>query len=149
LGSYAWRLNLMSSCFSAAGAGCLFLVAQRLLAGEVRWLRTGGAAAAAILSAFTFTGWQNSNETEVYTVATFSIAAICWLSLRWRDARGSGRAPHYLLLIVYLAALSIGNHLLTLLVGPAVSVFIFVTLRTAPAADLAERRVEWAEWAAL
>jgi len=149
IGQYAWRLNLMSACFSAAGAGCFFLVVHRVLAGEAAMLRLGGAAAAAVISAFTFTVWQNSNETEVYTVATFSIAAICWLSLRWRDARGSGRAPHYLLLIVYLAALSIGNHLLTLLVGPAVSVFIFVTLRTAPAADLAERRVEWAEWAAL
>jgi len=149
IGQYAWRLNLMSACFSAAGAGCFFLVVHRVLAGEEPMLRLGGAAAAAVISAFTFTVWQNSNETEVYTVATFSIAAICWLCLRWRDARGGGRGPHYLLLIVYLAALSIGNHLLTLLVGPAVSVFIFVTLRTAPAADLAERRVEWAEWAAL
>ncbi len=148
-GAYAWRLNLMSACFSAAGAGCFFLVAHRLLAGEDTLRRVGGAAAAAVLAAFTFTVWQNSNETEVYTVATFSIAAICWLCLRWRDARGTDRAAHYLLLIVYLAALSIGNHLLTLLVGPAVSVFVFVTLRAAPAADPAERRVEWAEWAAV
>jgi len=149
LGAYAWRLNLMSACFSAAGAGCFFLVAHRLLAGEDVVRRVGGAVAAAVLSAFTFTGWQNSNETEVYTVATFSIAAICWLCLRWRDARGTPRAAHYLLLIVYLGALSIGNHLLTLLVGPAVSVFVFVTLRGSPAADPDERRVEWAEWAAV
>jgi len=149
VGAYAWRTNLMSACFSAAGAGCLFLVAHRLLDGEAGWLRTGGAAAAAILSAFTFTGWQNSNETEVYTVATFSIAAICWLCLRWRDVRGTPRAPHILLLIVYIAALSIGNHLLALLVGPAVSLFIAYTLRAQPAADPAERRMEWAEWAAL
>jgi hypothetical protein len=149
LGEYAWRLNLMSACFSAAGAGCFFLVVQRLLVGEIPVVRLGIAAAAAVSSAFTFTNWQNSNETEVYTVATFSIAAICWLCLRWRDARSTERAPHYLLLIVYLAALSIGNHLLTLLVGPAVSLFVFVTLRGAPSPDAAERRVEWAEWAAL
>ena len=149
IGGYAWRLNFMSACFSAAGAGCLFLVAHRLLLGEVAWLRTGGAAAAAILSAFTFTGWQNSNETEVYTMATFSIAAICWLCLRWRDMRGTARAPHLLLLVVYIAALSIGNHLLALLVGPAVSLFIAHTLRASPAADPDERRIEWAEWGAL
>jgi len=149
VGAYAWRLNLMSACFSAAGAGCLFLVAHRLLQGEAPWLRIGGAAAAAILSAFTFTEWQNSNETEVYTVATFSIAAICWLCLRWRDVRGTPRASHILLLIVYIAALSIGNHLLALLVGPAVSLFIAYTLRTQPAADHAERDMEWAEWATL
>jgi hypothetical protein len=147
VGAYAWRTNLMSATFSAAGAGCFFLVAHRVLAGEDAVRRIGGAAAAAIISAFTFTVWQNSNETEVYTVATFSIAAICWLCLRWRDARGGARAPRYLLLIVYLAALSIGNHLLALLVGPAVSVFVFWTLRAAPASDPAERRVEWSEWA--
>ena len=149
IGQYAWRLNLMSACFSAAGAGCLFLVAYRLLADESRILRVGGAAAAAILSAFAFTEWQNSNETEVYTFATFSIAAICWLCLRWRDVRGTPRAPHILLLIVYIAALSIGNHLLALLVGPAVSVFIAYTLRTHPAADPGERDIEWAEWGTL
>jgi hypothetical protein len=147
LGGYAWRLNLMSACFSAAGAGCFFLVAHRLLEGAAAQWRIGGAAAAAVVAAFTFTVWQNSNETEVYTVATFSIAAVCWLCLRWRDMRGTTRAPHYLLLVLYLAALSIGNHLLALLVGPAVSVFMFVTLRAAPAADPGERRVEWSEWA--
>ncbi len=149
IGQYAWRLNLMSACFSAAGAGCWFLVVERVLAGEARLVRLGGAAAAAILSAFTFTGWQNSNETEVYTVATFSVAAISWLAVRWRDVRGTARAPHLLLLIVYIAALSIGNHLLALLAGPAVALFIFSTLRAAPASDPGERRREWAEWAVL
>ena len=32
-----------------------------------------------MLGAFSFTNWQNSNETEVYTVATFTIAAMAWL----------------------------------------------------------------------
>ena len=149
VGQYAWRLNLMSACFSAAGAGFLFLVAERVLAGRERVVRLGGAAAAAILSAFVFTGWQNSNETEVYTVATFSVAAISWLTVRWRDLRGTARATHLLLLIIYIAALSIGNHLLALLAGPAVSLFIFYTLRTSPSPDPDERRIEWAEWAVL
>lgn len=149
VGEYAWRLNLMSASFSAAAAACFFLVAHRLLAGEAPLLRAGAAAAAALVSAFAFTVWQNSNETEVYAVATFSIAAICWLALRWRDARAGGHAPHYLLLILYLAALSIGNHLLTLLVGPAVSLFVYLTLRQRPAADPAVRRGEWSDWAAV
>ena len=145
LGEYAWRLNLMSATFSAAGAGCLFLVAHEVLRHEGRTLRTGGAAAAALLAGFTFTAWQNSNETEVYMVATFTIAAVLWLCLRWRATRGTERAPHLLLLVVYLLALSIGNHLMALLVGPAVAVFLWHVLRTAPAADPVERRVEWAE----
>ena len=149
IGQYAWRLNLMSACFSAAGAGCLFLVVERVLTGETRLIRIGGAAAAAIMSAFVFTAWQNSNETEVYTIATFSVAAISWLAVRWRDVRGSAHAPHLLLLIIYIGALSIGNHLLALLAGPAVVLFIFYTLRTAPSPDPQERHCEWAEWALL
>lgn len=149
VGGYAWRLNLMSAVFSGAGAGCFFLVIHRLLDGERARVRTAGAAAAAVISAFTFTVWQNSTETEVYSVATFTVAAATWLALRWRDARGTPRAPRLLLLILFLAALSIGNHLLALLAGPAVAGFAFHTLRAAPAADASDRRREWAEWAVL
>ncbi|MGH9260634.1 MAG: protein O-mannosyl-transferase family, partial [Acidimicrobiales bacterium] len=111
--------------------------------------RIAGGAGASLAAAFGFTAWQNSNETEVYMVATFSIAAICWLCLRWRDARGTPRAAHHLLVVAYLAALSIGNHLMTLLAGPAVSAFVLHVLRTAPSPDPAERRTEWSEWAVL
>jgi hypothetical protein len=102
-----------------------------------------GAGAAAVLGAFTFTNWQNSNETEVYTVATFTIAAMSWLAHRWRHERRTDRAPRLLLLIVYLAGISIGNHLLALLAGPAIVMFMATTLREAPAADPVERRREW------
>jgi hypothetical protein len=112
-----------------------------------QWYAIGGALAAAITSAFVFTVWQNSNETEVYMVATFSISAICWLAWLWRANRGTGRASHLLLLIVYIGAVSIGNHLLTLLVGPALVVFMWHVQRSEPLPDEHERKVEWAQWA--
>ncbi|MGH7703143.1 MAG: glycosyltransferase family 117 protein, partial [Gemmatimonadales bacterium] len=158
-GEYAFRLNLLSALFSSAAAGCLFLVAHQALGplgaglpeGSGRLLRVGGGLAAALLAAFTFTQWQNSNETEVYAVATFTIAAVCWLCLRWRFHRASGseRAPWILLLILYLAGLSIGNHLLALLAGPAVVVFLAATLQRESAADPVVRRAEWAQVAAV
>jgi hypothetical protein len=158
IGEFAYRTNLMTAAFSAAAAACLFLVVVQALRG---W-RTGGpadrgtadgvyvvggAVAAALCAAFAFTVWQNSNETEVYMVATFSIAAICWLAWLWRRARGTARASHLLLLIVYIGAVSIGNHLLTLLVGPALVGFMWHVLRSEPNADERERRAEWAQWA--
>ncbi len=153
VGEYAFRTNLLSALLSAAGAGLFFLVAHQSiramtadLAGEdARLLRLGGAAAAALLGAFTFTNWQNSNETEVYGVATFTIAAMCWLVHVWRRYRGTDRAPRVLLLIVYLGGISIGNHLLALLAGPAVVLFLATTLRSAPALDPAARRTEWGQ----
>ena len=46
--------------------------------------RLAAAALAALIGAFTFTNWQNSNETEVYAVAMLLIAATVWLAVRWR-----------------------------------------------------------------
>ncbi len=157
VGEYAWRTNLMSATFSALAAGFFFLVAHETLRlatpdlapGPRRLVTLGGAVAAGLMSAFTFTHWQNSNETEVYSVATFTIALICWLALRWRAARGTERGLRLLLLIVYLAGLSMGNHLLALLAGPAVVVFLAATMHGAPAASPEERRRERAMLAIL
>lgn len=147
IGEFAYRTNLMAAVFSAAGAALFFLLISRTLQDRDPVFRYGGAAAASVMSAFVFTVWQNSNETEVYMVATFSIALICWLAYLWRAARGTGRAPHILLLIVFLAALSLGAHLLTLLVGPALIGFMFYVQREKPLPNERDQRVEWAQWA--
>jgi hypothetical protein len=150
---YAVRTNLLSALLSAAGAGCFFLVVHETLRAftkdmpedTARVLRLGGGTAAAVLGAFTFTNWQNSNETEVYAIATFTIAAMSWLAHVWRRQRGTPRAERILLLIVYLAGVSIGNHLLALLAGPGIILFIVMTLRYQPAADPEQRRAEWGQ----
>ncbi len=158
IGEFAYRTNLLTAMFSASAAALFFLLVVQSLRGrktagateaehEGRVFTYGGAVAAAIVSAFTFTVWQNSNETEVYMVSTFSIAAIAWLAWVWRAHRGRPRAPHVLLLIVYLAAVSLGNHLLTLLVGPALLGFMWHVLRTEPLGNERDRRIEWAQWA--
>jgi hypothetical protein len=153
IGEFAYRTNLLSAVLSAGAAGLFFLVAHESLrgvtdgleAGTARLLRVGGATCAAGLGAFGFTNWQNSNETEVYGVATFTIAAMCWLVYRWRYRRETERAPRLLLLVVFLAGMSIGNHLLALLAGPAIVAFLVVTLRQHPAAAPARRREEWGQ----
>jgi hypothetical protein len=153
VGEYAWRTNLLSATFSAAGAGFWFLTAHEALRpslagiepGAARLLRAGGGVAAAMASAFSYTQWQNSNETEVYAVATFTIAAIVWLALRWRASRGTTHASKMLLMAVYLGGLSMGNHLLALLVGPALVGFLAAVLWRDPAATSAERQREWGE----
>jgi hypothetical protein len=156
-GEYAFRTNLLSAIFSAAGAGCWFLVLQEAAGrylddaaeGTRAVLRTAAGAAGALIAAFGFTNWLNSNETEVYAVATFTIAAVCWLLLRWRSARGTPRAPRFLLLVAYLLGVAIGNHLLGLLVGPAAVAFVVAELRERPAADSVTRRREWGDAAVL
>jgi len=138
VGEYALRTNLLSATASAAGAGFFFLVAHETTArlgaglapGPARLVRVGGAAAAALAGAFTFTNWQNSNETEVYAVAMLVIAATVWLAVRWRQApERRGRLP---LLAIYLFGLSVANHLLALLAGPALVAGLLAALLEAP-----------------
>ena len=151
-GSWAWRINLLTAVASAAGTAGLGLVAWETLrrvpalaaAGTPKWLVQVGAGGAALAGSFTFTNWQNSNETEVYAIAMFVIALVCWLLHRWRELRGTERADRILLVILYLAGLSIGNHLLALLVGPAVVAFLTLVSREAPLKDPAERSQEHA-----
>ena len=153
IGEWAYRTNLLSALCSASAAALFFLVVHRSLRDVVatdpgssgRALRLGGAAVAALLGAFSFTNWQNSNETEVYTVATLTIAAMSWSVVTWRSRRGSDRAPRLLLLIVYLAGVSVANHLLALLAVPGVLLFLIVTLWDDPAPDPARRRAEWGQ----
>jgi transmembrane protein TMEM260 (protein O-mannosyltransferase) len=153
IGEWAYRTNLLSACLSASAAALFFLVVHQSIGSVAaglsedagRLLRLGGAAVAAMLGAFTFTNWQNSNETEVYTVATFTTAAMAWAALVWRGRRNTERAPRFLLLIIYLAGISIGNHLLALLAVPGVLLFLVATLRVEPAPDAARRRAEWGQ----
>ena len=145
VGEFAVRTNFLSALLSAGAAGCLFLVAHESMRDCEPRLRLLGAAAGAVLAGFGFTNWQNSNETEVYAVATFTIAAMSWLALLWRRRRGEPRAERLLLLVVYLAGISIGNHLLALLAGPAIVACLIATLRADPARDPASRRGEWGQ----
>ncbi len=155
IGEFALRVNLMTAVFSSATAALMFLVVFHGLRGVAQTERDvadpvfvyGGAGAAALVSAFAFTVWQNSNESEVYMVAAFSMAAIAWLAWLWRKHRGTSRAPHLLLVIVYLGAFSIGTHLMTLLVGPALVVFMWHVMMTEPLEGDKDRAVEWAQWA--
>jgi len=152
--STAYSTNLMSAMFSAGSSGFLFLFCHAALAKGAEGMdaatgklfRIGGAFAASLVAAFMFTNWQNSVETEVYQVAMFSIGLIAWLCWLWRRDRGGKRGTHELLLMVYVLGAALGNHLMALLVGPAVLAFMFYTLRTDPAKDQKERAVQWSEW---
>jgi len=155
-GEFAFRTNLQTALFAALASGFWFLVldevAGRYLGEDRRsagWTRLAAAAAGTVIAAFGFTNWLNSNETEVYSVSTFTIAVVVWLMLRWRAARvqGQGRGERHLLLVGYLLGVAIGNHLLGLLVGPAIVAFMYFELRGSPASDPEVRRKEWGDTA--
>ena len=127
--SVAVRINLFSATMGALAHGCWFLVAHRVVAyfTKDRAHRLMGASLAVLVSATAFTVWSQSNVNEkVYTVSLATIAIITWLAFLWRDHIGQGKDDNLVLLIVFILALSVGNHLMAFLVAPALLVFILL-----------------------
>ncbi|HET9985834.1 MAG TPA: DUF2723 domain-containing protein [Longimicrobiales bacterium] len=125
----AARINLFSAMMGALAHGFWFLIVHRVLATFTSrgWVRITGAAIAVLISATAFTVWNQSNVNEkVYTVSLFTIALLSWLAFRWRDNLGQGKDDNLILLMVFILALSVGNHLMSFLAAPALVVFILL-----------------------
>jgi hypothetical protein len=127
---YAKRINILAAITSAASAGLWFLIGERWLRPIVAphgW-RKVAAAAGALVGATMFTVWNQSVANEkVYTFSVISIALVLWLTIRWADQPEGTRRDNLLLVIIYLTALSATNHLMGILVAPAVLVYIVLT----------------------
>ncbi len=127
---YARRINLLAAVTSAAAAGFWFLIGERSLrpilsSASARQLVSG---AGAMVGATVFTVWNQSVANEkVYTLSVLSIALVLWLALRWGDEAPGARRDRHLVLIVYLIALSATNHLMGVLVAPAVVIYVLAT----------------------
>ena len=127
--STAVRINLFSAFMGALSHGLWFLVVHHILRhfSDDRRFRLVGAFAAVLVSATAFTVWNQSNVNEkVYTVSLLTIALLSWLAFRWQERLGRSGDDNLLILMVFVLALSVGNHLMAFLAAPAL--FLFVVL---------------------
>lgn len=128
--SYAVRINLFAAATSAATAGLWFLVAERWLQSIVRlrWVRCASAFAGVLVGAFSWTVWNQSTVNEkVYTVSLLSVALVMWLAVHWADDEAGPHRDRWLILIAYVLALTSTNHMMGVLAGPAVAVYVLLT----------------------
>lgn len=134
--SFAVKMNVMSALVSAIGCFFYFLVLASVIGRIDRamgWdlpprIVNAAAFAAVLIGAWGQTQWSNSTETEVYTVALATIALVTFVVFYWADHLEEGKDWNLLLLVVFLMGLSIGNHLMALLVMPAVVVYVLMTV---------------------
>ncbi len=127
--SVAVKINLFSTTMSALAHGFWFLVVHQILRrfSEDRVFPLVGAFVAVLVSATAFTVWNQSNVNEkVYTVSLFTIALLSWLAFHWRENLGKGKDDNLLVLMVFILALSVGNHLMAFLAAPALGLFILL-----------------------
>jgi len=146
---YAMRINLLAAVTSAIAAACWFLVSERWMRAWIpaRLPRRLAAGAGALVAATAFTVWNQSVVNEkVYTLSLLSIALVLWLIVSWDDQPAGEGHDHHLLMIVFLLALTSTNHMMGVLVGPAVVVLLYPPLKDQRPAAEAARRVEWSQW---
>ena len=125
--STAVRINLFSALMGTLAHGLWFLVAHHILRhfSDDRRFRLVGAFAAVLVSATAFTVWNQSNVNEkVYTVSLLTIALLSWLAFRWQERIGKAGNDHLLVLMAFVLALSVGNHLMAFLAAPALLLFV-------------------------
>lgn len=70
--------------------------------------------------AFTDSFWFSAVEAEVYALSSFLTALVFWAILRWESHPDRLYATRWLLFIAFIMSISIGVHLLNLLVIPAI-----------------------------
>lgn len=83
----------------------------------------GAGAVGALAFCFSDTFWFSAVEGEVYAMSSLFTAVVFWAILKWEDEADTKYANRWIVLISFLMGLSIGIHLLNLLVIPAI-VFI-------------------------
>ena len=83
-------------------------------------LLIGSGLVGALALAFSDSFWFSAGEAEVYAMSSFFMAILFWAALKWAVIKEVQLENKWLILMAFLVGLSIGVHLLSLLVIPAV-----------------------------
>jgi hypothetical protein len=134
-GDPGFRMNMVSAVSSAVVVLFLYLIAVKLIrlyrGGEFKNpLDEYGAYAASAIGAITLsvcdTFWFNGVESNYFAASTLLYAAMVWLALLWDERSGKPGNGRYLLMIAFLAGLSPGVHLMSVVaVMPIVMLVAF------------------------
>ncbi|MGZ3918892.1 MAG: protein O-mannosyl-transferase family [Bacteroidia bacterium] len=131
-------INVMSALSSSFTILFLFWTITRLgikalgqkvadLTKGQQWAVLGAGIVGGLAYTFSDSFWFSAVEGEVYAMSSFFTAIVFWAILKWdeEDSVNPTSALRWLVLISYLVGLSIGVHLLNLLVIPAIGFIIY------------------------
>src|SRR5688500_8621239 len=132
----AFGVNLMSAvCTSLAAAfvawttiifARLSMVGRGQTLTREQYLVTCGAGlAAGLATAFCTSIWFSAVEGEVYAMSTMFTTLTVWAATKWYGMEDTPDADRWLVFAIYVAGLSIGVHLLSLLTFPALGLLYY------------------------
>ncbi|RZJ63350.1 MAG: DUF2723 domain-containing protein [Flavobacterium sp.] len=126
----ALMVNMVSVFASAFSILFLFwsstIVLRKMVTEFSEWNKNNAimVLGASFVGALTFTFsdsfWFNAVEAEVYAAASFLIALLFWLGLRWEEDMHTPRGNKWLLIISLVVGLSFGVHFMALLTIPSI-----------------------------
>jgi hypothetical protein len=132
----AYWANMASAL--ASGAAIMFLfwtitaLAKKLLVKTQEQLNVtnliliiGSGLVGALAYAWSDTFWFSAVESEVYAQSSLCTAVVFWAILKWDAHADEPHADRWIVFIAYVMGLSIGIHLLNLLVIPAIGLVIY------------------------
>jgi hypothetical protein len=90
-------------------------------------IKVTGALVGSLFAAFSHTMWSNAVEAEVYSISIFIMGFMTWLALKWADDPTGPRSVRFIYLLFYLAALSVGLHLGTILAFAGIFLLVLMT----------------------
>ncbi len=114
IGDVGYRVNLVSVTAAAAAMAAFCAVLLRFLRDPF------AATAGAWLLAFTYYFWVSAVAAELYSLQAFFLAALIWLSLRWR----SEQRPWQLYAFALCFGVGLGNHLSLTMAAPGFAVLL-------------------------
>lgn len=85
----------------------------------------GAGVVGALAYTFSDTFWFSAVESEVYAMSSLCTAVVFWAILKWEEHADEPGSDRWLILIAYVMGLSIGVHLLNLLVIPAIALVVY------------------------
>ncbi|MCL2413978.1 MAG: DUF2723 domain-containing protein [Bacteroidales bacterium] len=130
-----FMVNVMSAVASGLAVMFLFwtitILGKKLASkyGEITdakmWAIFGSGLVGAMAFCFSDAFWFSAVEGEVYALSVFFTAVTFWAILKWDEEADSPYSLRWIILIAYLVGLSIGVHLLNLLVVPAIVFIVY------------------------
>jgi hypothetical protein len=129
----AFSINLVSVCASALTISVLYnsiyLLIHKVDAAAPKTMSIAASLIGALTFAVTDTFWSSAVESEVYALSLCFTALTFWATLKWDHQYPSVDAFRWLLLVVFLLGLSVGVHLLNLLLIPVISVVVYIRIK--------------------
>jgi hypothetical protein len=125
-GDPAFRMNLFAGLCLAAAAGTTVDLGRALTGSSFLGILAG------LGLALTPLAWSIGTHAEAHALHLVFVAALLRLLVAWESrVRGdvAGAADRWLIVTAIVAGLSVGNHSLTLLLGPPIALFIWTVDR--------------------